>query len=117
MAIIILQWEIMHYRYTTTAFYNTVVGDNAGSRFDYGYNNTILGANCDGSFPGQYNIIAIGQGTTCTDNSQARFGNAATTSIGGYADWTNISDGRYKKNIKENVVGAGFYHETETSDI
>jgi len=30
------------------------------------------------------------------------------TSIGGYANWTNISDGRVKKNIKANVPGLTF---------
>ena len=93
---------------TTTSFYNTVIGWGSASNYDLGYNNTILGANCDGSFDGQYNIIAIGQAVTCTDNNQARIGNSATTSIGGYANWTNISDGRYKKNLKENVQGLAF---------
>ena len=87
---------------------NTVVGYNSASLYDLGYNNTVLGANCDGSFAGQYNIVAIGQGTVCTDNSMARIGNAATSSIGGYANWTNISDGRFKKDVKENVKGIDF---------
>ena len=93
---------------TTNSQYNTVIGSNAGSLYDLGYNNTILGANCDGSFTGQYNIIAIGQAVTCTENSQARIGNSATTSIGGYANWTKFSDGRYKNNIKEDVKGLAF---------
>ena len=29
-------------------------------------------------------------------------------SIGGFADWTNVSDKRFKKNIEENVVGLDF---------
>jgi len=77
---------------TSNSYYNTAVGYNAGSNYDLGYNNTILGANCDAAFAGAYNDIAIGQGVTCTDNSQARIGNSATSSIGGYANWTNISD-------------------------
>lgn len=94
--------------FTTNAYYNTAVGYNAGSNYDLGYNNTILGANCDAAFAGAYNDIAIGQGVTCTDNSQARIGNSSTYSIGGYANWTNISDGRYKKNLKEDVKGLEF---------
>jgi hypothetical protein len=35
-------------------------------------------------------------------------GNSSVTSIGGYANWSNFSDGRYKKNIHENVPGIGF---------
>ena len=93
---------------TTGSQYNTAIGYYAGSSYDLGYNNTILGANCDAAFAGAYNDIAIGQGVTCTDNSQARIGNSSTYSIGGYANWSNISDGRYKKNLKEDVQGLGF---------
>ena len=94
--------------YTTNSWYNTAIGYNAGFLYDLGYNNTILGANCGGSFAGQYNMIAIGQGVTCPDNSTARIGNSATWSIGGYAGWSNFSDGRYKKDIKEGVAGLAF---------
>lgn len=94
--------------YTSNSAYNTAIGYNSASTHDLGYNNTILGANCDAAFSGAYNDIAIGQAVTCTDNSQARIGNSATYSIGGYANWTNISDGRYKKNLKENVQGLAF---------
>jgi hypothetical protein len=95
-------------RSTTGSQYNTTVGYNAGASYDLGYNNTILGANCGGSFAGQYNMIAIGQGVTCPDNSTARIGNSATWSIGGWAGWSNFSDGRYKKDIKEDVKGLEF---------
>ncbi|MDP4256415.1 MAG: tail fiber domain-containing protein [Bacteroidota bacterium] len=94
--------------YTTGSQYNTAVGYNAGVYYDLGYNNTILGANCGGSFAGQYNMVAIGQGVVCPDNSTARIGNSATWSIGGYAGWSNFSDGRYKKDIKEDVKGLDF---------
>jgi hypothetical protein len=93
---------------TTGSQYNTAVGYNAGWSYDLGYNNVILGANCDGSFAGQYNMVAIGQGVICPDNSTARIGNSATWSIGGWAGWSNFSDGRYKKNIKEDVKGLEF---------
>ena len=53
-------------------------------------------------------MIAIGEGAICTGDNQARIGNASTNSIGGYVDWTNISDGRVKRNIKENVPGLAF---------
>ncbi len=95
-------------RHTIESEYNTAVGYKAGYAYDNGYNNVFIGANTDVNGAGYYNDIAIGQGTLCTDVSQARFGNGATTSIGGYADWTNISDGRVKKNIKENVPGLQF---------
>ncbi len=93
---------------TTNSDYNTAVGSAAGSTFDNGYNNVFVGANTDVNGAGYYNVIAMGQGTICTASSQARFGNSATNSIGGYANWTNFSDGRYKKNMKEDVVGLDF---------
>jgi hypothetical protein len=93
---------------TTASMYNTVIGYNSGSAYDMGYNNTLIGANCDISTPGLYNVIAIGQDVTCTASSQARIGNAATGSIGGYADWTSFSDGRYKKEVSETIGGLDF---------
>jgi hypothetical protein len=93
---------------TTNSSYNTVVGAGSGQNFDNGYNNVFVGANNDVNGAGYFNVIAIGQGVVATASSQARFGNSATNSIGGYADWTNFSDGRYKKNMREDVKGLDF---------
>jgi hypothetical protein len=38
----------------------------------------------------------------------ALFGNPATTSYGGWANWSNISDGRFKTNVAEKVPGLAF---------
>lgn len=93
---------------TTSSQYNTVVGFQSCYVYNLGWNNTVLGANCEINGNDRYNCIAIGQAVTNTANSQARIGNAATNSIGGYANWTNISDGRYKKDITQNVKGLDF---------
>jgi hypothetical protein len=93
---------------TTASYYNTSLGYNAGWSADNGYNNVFLGANTDVNGQGYFNVIAIGQAVTCTASDQVRIGNAATNSIGGYAPWTNFSDGRYKKNMQENVKGLDF---------
>ena len=93
---------------TTQSWFNTVVGYGSGLAYDNGYNNVFVGANNDVNGAGYYNVIAIGQGVICTASSQARFGNSATNSIGGYANWTNFSDGRYKKNMREGVKGIDF---------
>jgi hypothetical protein len=84
------------------------VGYGAGNSYDNGYNNVFLGANTDVNGADYYNVIAIGQGTICTDVSQVTIGNGATTVYRAYANWTNISDGRYKKNVKEDVPGLAF---------
>ncbi|MEP6682762.1 MAG: tail fiber domain-containing protein [Parafilimonas sp.] len=98
---------------TTASQFNTAVGYAAGDSYNNGYNNVFVGANTDVNGTGYYNVIAMGQGTICTASSQARFGNSATTSIGGYANWSNISDGRVKKNIKQNVPGLAFINKLQ----
>ena len=94
--------------YNRNAYYNTAIGYYAGGSYDLGYNNVFLGANTRTNGANYYNVIAIGQDVTCTAVSQARIGNAATSSIGGYVGWSNISDGRYKKSVNENVKGLEF---------
>ena len=54
------------------------------------------------------NSTALGYNALPNGNDQARIGNFAVTSIGGYANWTNLSDARFKVNVKENVVGLEF---------
>jgi hypothetical protein len=93
---------------TNSSQYNTGIGYRAGSLHNNGYNNVFVGANTDVPGPGFYNVIAVGQGTIVNAANAARFGNSATLSYGGWAGWTNVSDGRYKKNIQENVPGLTF---------
>ena len=93
---------------TTASQYNVAVGYNAGALHDNGYNNVFIGADADVNGVGYYNVIAIGRGTVVTGPSAAVLGNSSTVSYSGYANWSNISDGRYKNNIKENVPGLNF---------
>lgn len=93
---------------TNASEYNTALGFEAGSNHNNGYNNVFLGANVGTNASGYYNVITIGQGTIATNVSQVTIGNGATSSYRAYASWSNISDGRFKKNIKENVHGIDF---------
>src|SRR5678815_812838 len=56
-----------------------------------------------------------------TASNQVRIGNSSVASIGGYEPWTTISDGRFKKNIKEDVPGLAFINQlhaiTYTMDV
>lgn len=88
--------------------FNTAVGFRAADGFDMGFNNTIIGADADVNQNGLFNCVALGQGATCTASSQVRLGNAATNSIGGVVGFSNLSDGRFKKNITEDVKGIDF---------
>jgi trimeric autotransporter adhesin len=91
------------------------------------YNNTTASDNTGvGSFatvgPGAVsNSTALGYGAYASSSNQVILGNSSVTSIGGYANWTNFSDGRYKKNIQQNVPGLAFINKltpiTYTLDI
>ncbi len=94
-------------RNTTTGNRNTAVGYSsyAGSGSDSF--NTTLGAYAE-TDPGYSNATALGYATTVSAANTVRVGNINVTSIGGYANWSNVSDARFKTNIKENIVGLDF---------
>jgi len=96
---------------TTQTNDNTAIGYNAGTTYDNDQNNVFVGANTDANAANYHNVVAIGQGTIVTGSSMARFGNSATVFYGGWAAWTNVSDGRFKTNIKENVSGLAFINQ------
>ncbi len=75
----------------TTGSYNTAVGYSAFSVGAAYTNSTGIGYDAE---PGASNVI--------------RLGNASVGTIGGYANWSNVSDGRFKTNVKENVPGIDF---------
>ena len=104
---------------------NVFIGQNAGTGNTSGVSNTALGsAAMNSNISGDHNT-AIGMhaftfGETHTNSTAVgydaepdasntiRLGNASVTTIGGYANWTNVSDGRFKVNVKENVTGLDF---------
>ena len=93
---------------TVNSQFNTAIGFQAGSSYNHGNNNIFVGANANASVAGLSNLIAVGWGTVVTSSNTARFGNSATVSYGGWAGWSNVSDGRFKKDIEENVPGLDF---------
>lgn len=93
---------------TIASEYNTAIGFAAANTYDLGWNNTIIGANADINQHGLYNCVALGESATCTGSNQVRFGNSYTTSIGGIVGYSNLSDGRFKKNVHHNVKGLDF---------
>ncbi|MFT3703197.1 MAG: tail fiber domain-containing protein [Agriterribacter sp.] len=92
----------------TNGYFNTGIGDNSLTSVTTGSYNTAIGAFSNVTFTTITNSAAIGYGATATASNQVRIGNSSVTSIGGYVNWSNISDGRFKKNIKENVAGLEF---------
>ncbi len=109
----------------TTGFYNTSIGASAMLNNTTGTSNTAVG-----TFSMQTNLIgnsittigysanvassnlsnatAIGALAVVDASNKVRIGNNSITSIGGQVAWTAFSDGRYKKDIKENVAGLDF---------
>lgn len=84
---------------------NTAIGFYSMHTVSIVNNSTALGSytNIYGS-----NSVAIGYQAFAGSSNQVSIGNESITSIGGFANWTNISDGRIKRNIKENVPGLAF---------
>ncbi|MGN6352776.1 MAG: tail fiber domain-containing protein [Parafilimonas sp.] len=92
----------------TTGSGNTAIGTNALNYNITGSRNTALGyyANVnEGNFT---NCTVIGYEAFAMASNQVRIGNSDVKSIGGQVDWTTLSDGRVKKNIKQNVPGLAF---------
>ena len=86
---------------------NTYVGYDAGL-YSTGSNNTFLGYESSTNDASFSNSTAIGSGSSIVDDAATMLGNAATKAIEAYASYYILSDGRYKKNVKENVAGLDF---------
>lgn len=86
------------------------MGYQALARVANGGNNTAIGfqAGPDNTGGANTNATAVGYQAITTASNQVRIGNNFVTSIGGFAAWTNLSDGRYKTNIQQNVPGLDF---------
>lgn len=109
-----------HALFTNTAQdKNTAVGWSAGDGSQSAAS-TYLGFNAHASAVVS-GSMALGVNAVVTASNQVRIGTSAITSIGGYVNWSNISDGRYKKNIQSNVPGLAFINSlkpvTYTLDI
>ncbi|MFH2144207.1 MAG: tail fiber domain-containing protein, partial [Bacteroidota bacterium] len=92
----------------TTGDNNTAIGNGAMSSNTIGYNNTALGYSALSFNVSYYNSMALGYSSQISGDNMVRVGNASVGSIGGFADWTNVSDIRFKKDIHETVPGLAF---------
>ncbi len=86
--------------------HNAVLGYGAGNAANGFVACTFLGYDADGNNTTSLsNSVAVGNLSRITADNQVRIGNAAMTSIGGFAGWTNLSDGTFKTQVQENVPG------------
>ncbi len=92
---------------TSSGDENTAVGSFALASNTSRNRRTAIGYSAN-SLGNNGNNTGLGNDADCTAAHQVRIGNDAVTSIGGYANWTNISDGKFKKNVNENVPGLSF---------
>ena len=96
-------------QFNTSGSYNTAIGQQSLYSNTTGSSNTAIGFSSGGNNPNNLtNSTAIGFQSVVTASNQVRIGNSSISSIGGYANWSNISDGRAKKNIKTDVPGLNF---------
>jgi hypothetical protein len=87
---------------------NIAVGTRALQFNTTGQVNTAVGYEAGAVSSNLHNTIAIGNSAYAMSSDYAVIGNSVMATIGGYQDWTNYSDARYKKNIKQNVPGLEF---------
>jgi hypothetical protein len=92
----------------TTGFYNTAIGGLALKTNMQGSQNTALGASADVNAASLSNATAIGYNAIATASNQVMLGNTAVTSVKAAGSIVIVSDGRFKKNLKENVPGLDF---------
>ncbi len=87
---------------------NTALGFEAMSDNTIGSFRTAIGVNSNSAGASFSNNTGIGSNAICSASNQVRIGNSEVTSIGGFVDWTNVSDARFKDNVSENVIGLDF---------
>jgi hypothetical protein len=92
----------------TSGSYNVALGNSALTGNMTGTYNTALGYNADMPFGNLTNATAIGANAIVNASNKVVIGNASVTSIGGYAGWSDFSDMRFIRNIKEDVPGLEF---------
>jgi hypothetical protein len=89
---------------------NVAVGYNALFNISSGNENTAIGKDAGPLVAGSglWSTVAIGFNSRPTADYQAIVGNVWMTEIGGYAGWSNLSDGRFKTDVKQDVHGLDF---------
>jgi trimeric autotransporter adhesin len=94
----------------TTGSQNVAVGNAALYYNINGIDNTSIGvfSGTGTTTTNLNNTVTLGFGARTSLDGAAVIGNSLTTTIGGYQNWSNYSDGRFKTNVKENVIGLDF---------
>jgi len=94
----------------STGINNTATGNYALSNNTTGSKNTALGFGAFSNIgtTNYSNSTAIGFFAQPTGSNEVCIGNIEVTQIGGYTNWSNVSDARFKKQIQNDVPGLAF---------
>ncbi|OFV81704.1 MAG: hypothetical protein A2Y78_02845 [Acidobacteria bacterium RBG_13_68_16] len=95
-------------RANTTGWGNAGFGWAAGDTITSGSNNTFLGEGADATVGNLTNAVAIGADAIVDASNKVRIGNASVTVIGGQVAWSNLSDARAKRDVRDLDLGLDF---------
>jgi trimeric autotransporter adhesin len=87
---------------------NTAIGNRALNNLTTGNFNTAIGDSADVLSGGLFNTTSIGFQAVTTASNTISIGNTAITAIRGQVGFSTFSDGRYKKDVNEDVKGLAF---------
>lgn len=99
--------------FNTTGINNTAIGAVALDSNTTGSYNTALGYQTE-IYPAANNInnaTAIGYGAVSNASNKMVMGNSVVTVFGYYGTLTALSDGRFKRDVQENVAGLDFINQ------
>lgn len=87
---------------------NVAIGYQAMRSGQGGSGNTAIGAAAMFLSDSLNNATGIGAAAIATASNQVVIGNSSVTEIGGYTNWSNLSDARFKSNIRNDIPGLAF---------
>ena len=87
---------------------NVALGKSALSVNVDGNQNTAIGSNAGPNNSSFSNTTSIGYNTTTGASDEVHIGNTSVGWIGGQVGWGQYSDGRFKRNVQENIPGLEF---------
>lgn len=94
--------------FSTTGQENVAVGYLAGANLAINPAQSVFVGSGSGATGSYTNSTAVGYNAIVTASNYVRIGNTAVTQIGGQVAWSNLSDVRIKKNIKDITKGLDF---------
>ncbi len=92
----------------SSGYKNTAIGYRALKDNTMGYSNTALGFGAFYTGSNYHNSTAIGYSSAITSSNMVKLGDNIVSWIGGHSAWQNTSDGRFKRNVTENIPGLDF---------